>query len=115
MSYLFFDFFKGGIFFRNPFKIYASFLIISWRGLTVSVHLGTNHLYKVHISKERMHIFLVMRGGILEMASVLSGSIIIPPFDTINDKSLILSTIKTYVFGFIEMSYLLHLFNIILK
>jgi hypothetical protein len=67
-----------------------------------------NLLTKFICHKKDCMEFFDEGGGSFEMTWVLSGSIIIPSFDTMNPRSLPCSTTKTDFLGFKEMSYLRH-------
>jgi hypothetical protein len=88
---------------------------MSWSGFTVSVKLGTNLLTKFIFPRKDCMDLLLWGGGILEMASVLSGSIIIPYLDTMNPSSLPSSTTNTYFLGLSDIPYLLHLLKTFLR
>ena len=87
----------------SPHEKLLSFLIIFCSGCTISEKLGTNLLTKFIFPKKDCMDFLVAGKGILEMAYVLSRSIMIPSFDTTNPSKIPSVTANIYFLGFREI------------
>ena len=87
----------------------TSFLIISCNGLTIYPKFGTNLLTKFILPRKDCMAFFELRSPIFTMASILSGSSIIPSLEIIKPKSLPSVIAKFDFFRFREIPYFLHL------
>ena len=87
----------------SPHEKLLSFLFIFWSGWTISEILGTNLLRKFIFPKKDCMDLLVAQKGILEMASILSGSIMIPSFDTTKPSKIPSVTANIYFLGLREI------------
>jgi len=93
----------------------ASFLSNLFKGLTISAKWGINLLTKFIFPKKDFNPLTFTSGGILRMACILSGSILIPCFETMWPNNFPRVTPQKKIFGLRDSPYFRHLSNIFLK
>ena len=93
----------------------TSFLTKCCKGLTTWEKFGTNLQTKLILPKKDCIAFLELGRLILEIASVHSGSMIMPSLEMMKPKKLPSVTAKIDFFGLREIPYFLHILNTYFK